>query len=919
MTRGVWTLIIVVSACAASGPAWAAEAEPWLGRLFGRLHPTVVHFPIALLLTAALVEAVSLIRRRPVAGNTAFVCLGLGAAGAVVAALMGWQAGEYSDFTGRAAEMLETHFWLGVGTASGSTVVAGLCWALRRQSDVWLRRAYLTGLLACGVAVSFGGHYGGMLVFGDDHLTSAIPFLRAAPISLAGHEPSGPVDFERDVLPIFESSCFSCHGPEKQKGELRLDARHLTIGGAKSGKAVIPGDGEHSTVVRRMLALDNEKAMPQNEDSLPPEQIAIIKAWIDQGAIWPDTATVADATIQEHWAYVKPEQAPLPPVENSEWVNNPIDAYVLARMEAEGLAPSLEAERAILIRRLSFDLIGLPPTPEEVDAFVNDTSPDSYAVVVDRLLGSQHYGERWAVPWLDAARYADSNGYQRDETRSSWPFRDWVIKALNHDMPFDQFTIEQVAGDLLPYSKRQQKIATGFHRGSPVNLEGGADPEEYRVAQVLDRTNVTGTVWLGSTIECAQCHNHPYDPFTQREYYQLFSYFNNTPIETRYGTNGVEVHLIGPWLTLQRSKFREVKTLVMTELEEPRTTHLLKRGSFLNPGEQVEAGTPASLPPMPPDAPPNRLALAHWLVSPENPLTARVTVNRMWAEFFGSGLVETVEDFGANGDSPSHPKLLDWLAVEFVEQGWSMKRMHRLIVASATYRQMSRTNPELVKRDPKNRLYARGPRLRLTAEMIRDNALSIAGRLNDQLFGPPVFPEQPAGMWKAIAGQFSVNPFYPTSLGKSLYRRSIYTVWRRTALYPSFANFDAPSRSSTCVQRQRSNSPLQALTLMNDPVYAKLAMHLAIRIMAEPDMNDSNERIEFAFRLAVARHPSSQEAALLQDLYQREFDRNKESPETARELGVALDVPKWIPVEQWAAWYYVSSTLLNLDETITRG
>ena len=919
MTRGTWTLIIVATAFVASGPAWAVEAEPWLGRLFGRLHPTVVHFPIALLLTAALVEAASLIRRRPVAGNTAFVCLGLGAAGAVVAALMGWQAGEYSDFTGRAAEMLETHFWLGVGTASGSTVVAGLCWAQRSQPDMWLRRAYLTGLLACSVAVSFSGHYGGMLVFGDDHLTSAIPFLRAAPISLADHEPSGPVDFERDVLPIFEESCFSCHGPEKQKGELRLDARHLTIEGAKSGKAVIPGDGEHSTVVRRMLALDNEKAMPQNEDRLPAKQIAIIKAWIDQGAIWPDTATVADATIQDHWAYVKPEQAPLPSVGNSEWIRNPIDAYVLARLEAEGLAPSPEAERAILLRRLSFDLIGLPPTIKEVDAFVNDASPNAYASVVDRLLASPRYGERWAVPWLDAARYADSNGYQRDETRSSWPFRDWVIRALNHDMPFDQFTIEQIAGDLLPDSTRDQQIATGFHRGSPVNLEGGADPEEYRVAQVLDRTNVTGTVWLGSTLECAQCHNHPYDPFTQREYYGVFSYFNNTEIETKFGTNRVEVHLIGPWLTWQSRGHREVKTLVMTELEEPRATHLLKRGSFLNPGERVEAGTPSALPPMPPTAVPNRLALARWLVSPENPLTARVTVNRMWAEFFGQGIVETVEDFGANGEPPSHPELLDWLAVEFEEQAWSMKQMHRLIVASATYRQESKMNTELLERDPQNRLFARGPRLRLTAEMIRDNALSIAGRLNDRLFGPPVFPEQPAGMWKAIAGQLSVNPFYPTSRGKERYRRSIYTVWRRTALYPSFANFDAPGRSAVCVRRQRSNSPLQALTLMNDPVYADLATILAMRIMKEPGLNSLSERIEFGFRLAVARHPNSRETDLLLGLYQRELDRNRSDPTAARKLAATFKVRSRFSVAKWAAWYYVSSSLLNLDETITRG
>lgn len=914
---------------ATAGTAWAGETDPWVGRLLGRLHPMAVHFPIALLLTAVVVEALNLIRQRPVAGDTAFFCLRLGAAGAVVAALLGWQAGSHADYVGRAAEMLETHRWLGVGTAVGSVAVAVLCFAERVRPGVWLRRAYVAGLMLCGAAVSVGGHFGGMLVLGDDYLTSAIPFFQREPVSLASVAPTGTVDFVRDVQPIFEASCYSCHGPKKQRHELRLDARHLSIGGGRTGKAVIPGDGEHSTVVRRLLALDKKKSMPQNEDPLPIEQIALIKAWIDQGANWPESATVADATIESHWAYVKPERPAVPAVESPGWVLNPIDAFVLAHMEAEGLSPAPEANRATLLRRVYFDLIGLPPTPAEVNAFASNASPNAYESVVDRLLASPYYGERWAVPWLDAARYADSNGYQFDGLRTSWPYRDWVITALNRDMPFDQFTIEQIAGDLLSDPTLDQRIATGFHRGAPANEEAGADPEEYRIAQVVDRTNVTGTVWLGTTIECAQCHDHKHDPITQREYYQIFSYFNNTPIETRYAQNLVGVEFIGPWLQLpdegvgrQNAPIAMGRatstTLVMVELEEKRTTQILMGGSFLNPGEQVEPGTPSFLHTLPQDAPPNRLGLARWLVSPENPLVARVTVNRWWAEFFGRGLVESRDDFGTKGEAPSHGALLDWLAVEFVEHGWSMKHMHRLIATSSTYRQSSQVNAEQLERDPQNSLYARGPRLRLTAEMIRDNALAVSGKLNRKRFGPPVYPQQPPGLWKKTAGAFRKLEYLP-STGRDRYRRGLYTVWRRTSLYPSFVNFDAPSRSSTCVRRLRSNTPLQALTLLNDSVYVDLAAALAVRIMRAPNATTSRQRIDYGFQLAVARHPNPRETDLLHELYRNELNRNERNPARARSLAASLRPPRGINVLDWAAWFYVATTLLNLDETITNG
>jgi uncharacterized membrane protein len=715
MTGSLSGWLIVICIAVTAGPAWAADAAPWVGRFLGRLHPVAVHFPIALLLTALLLEAYRLVRRHPVAGDTALVCVGCGAAGAVVAATLGWQAGEYSDYTGHAAEMLETHRWLGVATAAGAVAVTLVGYCVRVRPGGWVRRTYLVGLFGCGAVVSVGGGYGGVLVFGADHLTSAIPFLREDPISLASLVPTGPVSFERDVQPIFEASCYSCHGPEKQKAELRLDARHLTVRAGKSGLAVIPGDGARSTVVRRMLGLDHEKRMPQNEDPLTAEPISIIKSWIDQGADWPDSATVADATIARHWAYRKPERPASPAVDRRSWIRNPIDAFVLARIEAEGLAPSGEAERATILRRVYLDLIGLPPTPAEVDAFIDDSSPDAYPRVVDRLLASPHYGERWAVPWLDAARYADSHGFQRDGLRPAWPYRDWVIKALNRDMPFDQFTIEQLAGDLLPDPTRDQRIATGFHRSSPVNQEAGADPEENRVAQVVDRTNVTATVWLGTTLECAQCHDHKHDPFTQREYYQLFGYFNNTPIETRFKNNGVNVKFLGPWLLMDDEEIDAERTLVMVELDEVRPTRVLKGGNFLDPGERVTPATPASLHPFPIGAPPNRLGLARWLVSPENPLTARVIVNRWWAEIFGRGLVETQEDFGTNAEPPSHGGLLDWLAVEFVTGGWSMKAIHKLMVSSATYLQASSVDPGQLARDPENRFYARAPGLRLSA------------------------------------------------------------------------------------------------------------------------------------------------------------------------------------------------------------
>ena len=634
-----------------------------------------------------------------------------------------------------------------------------------------------------------------------------------------------------------------------------------------------------------------------------------------------------------HWAYSSPTRPPFPSANDAAWARNPIDAFVRSRLEQEGVRPAPPADASRLVRRLYLDLTGLPPTPAAVDAFLADLRPDAYERLVDRLLASPAYGERWAVPWLDLARYADSNGFQRDGHRSIWAYRDWVVDALNGDMPFDRFTIEQMAGDLLPEATVRQKVATGFHRCTTVNVEAGVDEEENRVLAVIDRVNSTSTVWLGTTLECAQCHDHKYDPFSQKEYYQLFAFFNNTAMETE--SNGPSTRqFTGPSISLpepveriqQREQLQaehealreslrtaqdevsaqrktakkegsdatsqetqqrvaELKkrvkklkqrldrmapwtSLVMVE-QEPRSTRVFERGNFLLPREEVRSDTPAVLHDFPEDSPRSRLGLARWLVSPENPLVARVTVNRWWAEFFGRGLVESVEDFGTQSRPPIYRELLDWLAVDLVEGGWSVKDVHRQLVTSTTYRQSSRTTQEARERDPYNRLYARASRLRLSAEGVRDNALASAGLLSMRMHGPPVFPEQPDGVW-SVTGV--VDNTYRTSHGADRYRRSLYTVWRRSSPYPAFTNFDAPDRAATCVQRSRTNTPLQALTLLNDPVYVRAAVALADRVLSECPTASLSERLRFAFRLCLARSPSNAELDVLIKSFAAEFE-----------------------------------------------
>jgi hypothetical protein len=543
--------------------------------------------------------------------------------------------------------------------------------------------------------------------------------------------------------------------------------------------------------------------------------------------------------------------------------------------------------------------------------------------VVDRLLASPRFGERWAVPWLDEARYADSNGYQADQLRELWPYRDWVVKALNGDMPFDRFVTEQIAGDLLPGATLEQKIATGFHRTVTCNVEAGVNPEENRVNQVFDRVNTTATVFLGLSFECAQCHDHKYDPVSMSDYYRLFAYFNNTPLEVeRPKGAGVQYELAGPMMALPGMTGKAGKpltTLVMAELDQPRETHVLKRGNYQTPGPKVSVGTPESLHPLSKDQPPNRLGLARWLTSRDNPLLARVTVNRWWAELFGRGLVGTVEEFGSQGELPTHPELLDWLALEFMDSGWNMKHVLRLIATSATYAQSSKVPPLLQERDPDNRLLARGPRFRLRAEMIRDAALAASGLLSYKSGGPPVMPYQPAGLWKTVGRN---APVWTENTNEDRFRRGVYVIWRRAVPYPSFVTFDAPDRSSCVVKRSRTNTPLQALTLLNDPAYVEMALALAQRIELECPSVDDRDRARFAWQLALTRSPTSEETETLLTLFRAKRDDFTANPAKARELIAGIKgVPAATGLDaiRLAAWFHVANVLLNLDEAITKG
>ena len=1012
------------------------------------------------------------------------------------------------------------------------------------------------------------------------YLTTHIVSVLSVNPGCASAEPA--IRFNRDVRPLLSARCFQCHGPDKnnREADLRLDLREAAI-----DSVIVPGKADESELIARLITEDPDERMPpvdSHKDPLTTEEVAILRRWIDEGA-----------NYEPHWSFVAPQRPDLPDVGDSWSDATPLDRFVLARAKEEGFVPAPLADRQTLIRRLSFDLTGLPPTPSEVDAFASDTSPTAYEKVVDRLLQSKRYGEHRARHWLDAARYADTNGYQYDLERSQWVWRDWVIHAFNTNMPFDQFTIEQMAGDLLPGATDQQKLATGFHRNHPVTIEGGVIDEEYRTEYVIDRVVTTSTVWLGMTMLCSRCHDHKYDPVSQQEFYQLFAFFNQVPerglrgfdprmkvasplaegsvsnlddevaaakkrfdallaqadgsiaewekdlraqtdsvfapytIEQMKSLGGAElvqlddgsvlaggknpgadtyeislriaasqVHAVrlealthpsltrgsasrgsngnfvlsefeleaapandptkfapiklasaeadysqknygialaidgkkdrsgwavdgntkpedrlaqfmlaeptavadgavlrvrmthnygashqigrfrltlltganspiplavqsilahhepgaasgaqaqtlrdflvqrygGPEIRAAAKEFEQAQlrrqlastavpaTMVMAELAKPRVTHILERGEYDKPGEVVTAGVPAVFPSLPEGAPRNRLGLAQWLVARENPLTARVTVNRLWQQFFGIGLVKTTEDFGAQGEWPSHPDLLDYLAVEFIESGWDVKALLKQIVMSRTYRQSSALTAELLAHDPENRLLARGPRLRLDAETIRDSTLLTSGQLFEQLGGPSVFPYHPVGLWQEINNRPGFSRTYKQDTGAKLYRRSLYTFWKRTVPPPSMATFDAPSREYCVVRRSRTNTPLQAFVLLHDPQFVEASRHLAGRMLREGGA-DVEHQIRIGFQWATSRVPSTEEMAVLRSHYDRRLAQYRDDPAAAAKLLSVGASPRdeSFDLATHAALTSVARLLLNLSEFITKG
>ncbi len=836
--------------------------------------------------------------------------------------------------------------------------------------------------------------------------------LPGAVAAQAASGEAAAVDFNRDIRPILAENCFYCHGqdPAKREAGLRLDDRDAAV----EAGAIVPGDPGASTMLERIHSTDPDVQMPPPDSNrrLSDAQKSLLDRWIKAGAAY-----------QPHWAFNPPARPRPPAVQQEGWVRNDVDRFVLAAIEQAGLAPSPEADRAALIRRLHADLVGLPPTPDEVDAFVADPRPDAYMLLVDRLLASPHYGERMALPWLDAARYADSNGFQQDGDTWQWMWRDWVVKALNADMPFDRFSIEQLAGDLLPDPTNDQKIASGFNRNHLLNGEGGAIPEEQRFNNLFDRVDTTSTTWLGLTMACAQCHDHKYDPMTRTDYYGLLDVFNHVPesgVPTRFSArirlappvlelptaentrqlaeleaamkteeatarpvlealyeawkaglfadgkpaDGEELPRTLPPLLLKpeadrtaeeretvdrelrrffdgkvkqtlieklpqvkaydaaKKAYQEYKgdqiprVMVMSD-DKPRETKILDRGDYLSPvGEKLVFLAPAFLPPLPEGFPRNRLGLAKWLFLPEHPLTARVQVNRMWQQFFGTGIVKTTEDMGVQSEYPRHMALLDWLAVEFRERGWSQKQIHRLLVTSATYRQASRVTADLLAKDPENRLHARASRFRMPAMVLRDVALSAAGLIDLRIGGQPVYPYQPDQIWEALAITKERDFTYPASHGPDLYRRSLYTFWRRTV---SPANmFDTANRQTCTVRASQTSTPLHALTTLNDPTWVEAARVLAERSMLAA--GDVDGRLTHAFRRVLGRKPTAYDLDALKRMHARQVAIYGVDRDATKQLLAIGESPRDTALDPagHAALTSVCLAIFNLDEALTR-
>ena len=845
-----------------------------------------------------------------------------------------------------------------------------------------------------------------------------------------------PIQFNRDIRPILATHCFACHGPDSpaRRGGLRLDHRERAIAPAESGRpAIVAEHPEQSELIDRILSNDPDLVMPPPSANKPllDRQRELLQRWIAQGAKY-----------EPHWALISAQRPPLPTVKRIDWPRNAIDSFILARLESESLVPSPTAVLPTLLRRLSLDLTGLPPTLDEVRRFTTEmeaarkadlasvpaTSQQedaTYRRWVEHFLASPHYGERMAVDWLDAARFADTNGYQVDRDREMFAYRDWVIDAFNRNLPFDQFTIEQIAGDLLPDATFSQKIATGFHRNHMLNEEGGIIPEEFLVEYCADRVETTATVWLGQTFNCARCHDHKFDPFTQRDFYGLYAFFHNVneqgignygahyrrnappflklpapeleaklvALKTEYEAGNDELTKIDSQLTAEQPQWEEglratlaatetqatesapkipdeiasiVKktleersdgekkkltehyqsthavrkpiadkvaalkkqvdetenqiptTLVMEERAEPRETHILVRGVYNKFGDVVTANTPASLPPMNAEFPRNRLGLAKWLVDPANPLPSRIYVNRLWQSVFGVGLVSTAEDFGVQGEQPSHLELLDWLAVEFVQSGWNVKQMLTLMVSSATYRQTSLVTRELQERDPTNRFLARGPRFRLQSEFLRDQALAVSGLLSPKIGGPSVKPYHPTGLYEQVTAGSGTDKYVEGS-GEDLFRRGMYSYWKRSVPQPAMLVFDAPFRETCTLRRPRTNTPLQALNLMNDPTYVEAARFLAVRMLTEAGA-ELDAQLSHGFQLVLARTPNPMELNVLRRAFQRAQDDYQADQAAATELlkiGTRRS-PEELEPTRLAAMTMVGTTILNLDESVMK-
>lgn len=728
------------------------------------------------------------------------------------------------------------------------------------------------------------------------------------------------VDYIFDVKPILSDRCYLCHGPDNgtREANLRLDTKegaYAALGSLANRYAVVPGDTMASQLVNRIHATDLNKKMPPPSSnlSLNDYEKKLLTKWIEQGAIWKD-----------HWAFVSPVKATVPDVLNTHGIVNEIDHFIREKLEKKGLEPTGTARKEKLIRRVYFDLTGLPPTLSEIDAFVASSDPRAYEKVVDSLLSSPRYGEHMATSWLDIARYSDTHGYQDDLERTMWPWRDWVISAFNRNMPYDTFVKWQLAGDLLPDASLEQILATGFNRNHKITQEGGVIDEEYRVAYVLDRANTVSKSLLGLTMECAQCHDHKYDPISQREYYSFYGFFNKVNEKGRieYGEipepnisiTQKEIDEMLSFINMPDS-VPEVQLMVMKDDAPSRKTYVLNRGAYDAHGDEVEVGTPAAV--LPFDTfENNRLGLANWLFDPENTLTARVAVNRLWQQIFGLGIVASSSDFGNQGALPSHPELLDWLAITYSEEGWDTKKMVKRMVLSHTYRQSTKTNERLLEIDPYNTWLARSSRHKLTAEMIRDNALLVSGLLSEKIGGPSVKPYQPEGLWAETTSGQGLTA-YIMDTGENIYRRSLYTFWKRTVPPPAMMTFDAATRDYCTVERQKTSTPLQALVMLNDPQLIEAAQRMALDELRNDERSDE-DRITTIFRKITSRSPDSSELENLLSFLntsEQTYD-SKEKVEFSKAFAVLNEA---VAVEKAYAYSVLTSLIFNLDEAIVKG